>query len=334
MSEQCVSGLGFWSGHPVAVTGATGFVGSHLTAELVRSGATVVVLTRDDVPGNPVAATWAHRVATVRGDVTDQAVVERMLGEYGTRTLFHLAAQSQVGVANRNPVSTFDANIRGTWTVLEAARRTPSVRAVVVASSDKAYGSHAALPYDEDAPLTPVNPYDVSKACADLLATSYALSFDLPVSVTRCGNFFGPGDLNWSRLVPGTVRSLLRGERPLIRSDGTMVRDYLDVRDGVAAYLLLGEALCSDPGLKGRAFNFSLEQPLSVLEMVSRLQEAAGTDLEPEVLGTATHEIPVQILSSARARAELGWRPCRDLGDALGDTVDWYRRYLEDSPGR
>jgi CDP-glucose 4,6-dehydratase len=311
------------------VTGATGFVGSHLTDSLVDLGAEVVVLCRDDVPVNPVSERWAHRVSVVRGQVEDQAVLERILGEYGVETVFHLAAQSQVGVANRNPSSTYEANIRGTWTLLEAVRRSPGVKQVVVASSDKAYGSQPTLPYTEDMPLLAVNPYDVSKACADMVATSYARCLGVPVTITRCGNFFGPGDLNWARLIPGTIRSLLRGERPVIRSDGSMIRDYLYVRDGARAYIHLAEAMAEDTALVGEAFNFSFEQPLSVLEVVDHLQKAAGTSLSPEILASAVNEIPSQALSAAKAGSVLGWTPVHSLDDAFAETVDWYRDHFD-----
>lgn len=319
----------FWRDRPVAVTGATGFLGSHLTGQLVDLGADVVILVRDDVPPSPLSAHWLHRVSAVRGSCEDQGVVERLLGDYEVVTLFHLAAQSQVGVANRNPAATFEANIAGTWSVLEAARRSPTVRQVVTASSDKAYGSQAVLPYDESMPLDGINPYDVSKSCADLLARSYHRTFDLPVCITRCGNFFGPGDRNWQRLVPGTIRSVLRDERPVIRSDGTMVRDYLYAVDGALAYLQLAEAMAANPDLRGEAFNFSAEQPLSVLELTAMVQEAAGTDLEPDVRNIAAHEIPEQFLSAAKARKVLDWEPRYSMPDALADTVRWYRDYLD-----
>lgn len=319
---------GFWHRRSVAVTGASGFLGSHLVTELVGLGADVVTLVRDDVPPTSISRAWAPAVAQVRGDVTDQAVVERMFGEYGVTTVFHLAAQSQVGVANRNPVSTWEANITGTWALLEAVRRAPQVAQVITASSDKAYGSQPVLPYDEDMPLQAVNPYDASKACADLVAQSYAATFDVPVCITRCGNFFGPGDQNWQRIVPGTIRSLLRGERPLIRSDGTMVRDYLYIVDGALAYLQLAEAIAADAGLAGEAFNFSTEEPVSVLDLVARIQRAAGTDLEPDVRDEATHEIREQYLSAAKARKVLGWEPQLGLDEALARTVDWYRAEL------
>jgi CDP-glucose 4,6-dehydratase len=212
-------------------------------------------------------------------------------------------------------------------------RRSPRVTAVVTASSDKAYGAQPNLPYDEAMPLLAVNPYDVSKACADLISQSYHQTFDVPVCVTRCGNFFGPGDRNWQRLVPGTIRSLLRGERPLIRSDGTMVRDYLYVVDGALAYLQLVEAMAEDPSIVGEAFNYSTEQPLTVLELVAALQAAAGTDLAPEIQATATHEIDSQYLSAAKARKLLGWTPTYTVEEALAATVDWYRAHLDDADG-
>jgi CDP-glucose 4,6-dehydratase len=321
---------GFWRDRPVAVTGATGFLGSHVVAQLVGLGAHVAVLVRDDVQASPISQSWDGRVAVVRGAVEDQAVVERLLGDYEARTVLHLAAQSQVGVANRHPAATYEANVTGTWSLLEAARRSPRVEQVVTASSDKAYGAQPELPYDEDMPLLAVNPYDVSKACADLIATSYHRTFGVPVCVTRCGNFFGPGDRNWERLVPGTIRSLLRGERPLIRSDGTMVRDYLYVVDGALAYLRLVEAMAADPAVVGEAFNFSTETPLTVLELVAALQQAAGTDLEPQILATASHEIDSQFLSAAKARMVLGWAPTRSVDHALAETVEWYRVHLAD----
>lgn len=321
----------FWRDRAVAVTGATGFLGSHLVEHLVRIGAHVTILVRDDIPPTAITTGWWPHVRVVRGAVEDQAAVERLLGDYETRTLFHLAAQSQVGVANRNPVATYEANIQGTWTLLEAVRRSPRVEQVVTASSDKAYGAQPHLPYDEDMPLQGVNPYDVSKTCADLLSQSYHATYGVPVSITRCGNFFGPGDQNWERLVPGTIRSLIRGERPLIRSDGTMVRDYLHVVDGALAYLQLAEAMAEDDGIAGQAFNFSTEVPLTVLELVAKLQEAAGTDLEPEILGTATHEIDSQYLSAEKARKVLGWAPTMTTEEALADTVEWYRQHLADA---
>ena len=318
----------FWRNRRVAVTGGTGFLGSHLVGQLVERGADVTVLVRDVVPPTSIGAAWQGSVAVVHGAVEDVEVVTRLLGEHEIETLFHLAAQSQVGVANRNPLSTWEANVQGTWALLEAVRRSPRVRQVVTASSDKAYGAQPALPYDEAMPLLAVNPYDVSKACADLISQCYAQTYDVPVCVTRCGNFFGPGDQNWERLIPGTIRSLLRGERPVIRSDGTMVRDYLHVADGAAAYLLLAERMQSDPTLAGEAFNFSSETPLSVLELVDRIQSVMGTSFDPDVRNEASHEIDQQFLSAAKARRVLEWQPRYTLEQGLAETVAWYRNEL------
>jgi len=228
----------FWQDRPVFVTGATGLVGAWLVKRLLAAGADVVCLVRDWVPESEVVRTRdIERVKTVRGDVRDRDCIERTLGEYEIDTVFHLAAQTIVGIANRNPVSTFESNIAGTWNMLEACRRSPTVKSIVVASSDKAYGDQTVLPYSEDAPLQGQHPYDVSKSCADLIAHTYSVSYELPVAITRCGNFYGGGDLNWNRIVPGTIRSVLRGEPPVIRSDGNSVRDYFYVEDGAAAYI-------------------------------------------------------------------------------------------------
>jgi CDP-glucose 4,6-dehydratase len=242
--------------------------------------------------------------------------------------VFHLAAQTIVGIANRNPVSTFETNIGGTWALLEAVRRSPAVKSIVVASSDKAYGSAPKLPYTESTPLAGEHPYDVSKSCADLIAQSYARTWGLPVAITRCGNFFGGGDLNWNRIVPGTIRSVLRGERPIIRSDGEYVRDYFYVEDGAAAYMLLAERLAQQPALRGQAFNFSYERPVTVTDLVRRVLAAMGSTAEPVVLSEATHEIRKQFLSAAKARKTLGWSPLFDLEEGLRRTVDWYRAFL------
>jgi CDP-glucose 4,6-dehydratase len=268
------------------------------------------------------------RVSVVHGSVEDQMLAERLLGEYQVRTLFHLAAQTQVEVTNRNPVSTWTSNVLGTAAVLEAARRSPLLGQVVTASSDKAYGVQPDLPYDEEMPLLARNPYDVSKACGDLVAASYAHTWGVPLCVTRCGNFFGPGDLNWERLVPGTIRSLLERRRPVIRSDGTLVRDYLYVNDGALAYLQLAEAMAGDTSLCGEAFNFSTETPMSVLDVVAVIQRVTGRTLEPDIRASADHEIPAQHLSAAKARKLLGWTPRWTIDDALGETVAWYRDFL------
>jgi CDP-glucose 4,6-dehydratase len=271
-----------------------------------------------------------ERVNVVRGDVRDQALLERVLGEYEIETVFHLAAQTIVGIANRNPVSTFESNVGGTWATLEACRRSPRVKQVVLASSDKAYGEHAVLPYEESAPLQGRHPYDVSKSCADLIAQSYAVTYRLPVVVTRCGNFYGGGDLNWNRIVPGTIRSVHRGERPIIRSDGKLVRDYFYIEDGAAAYLHLAERLAADPSLRGEAFNFSTESQVTVLELVRRILGAMGSSLEPDIRSEASNEIRHQFLSARKARERLGWTPSFTLSEGLERTVAWYRAFLEE----
>jgi len=245
--------------------------------------------------------------------------------------VFHLAAQTIVGIANRNPLSTFESNIRGTWTLLEACRRSPRVRQVLVASSDKAYGTHEQLPYREDAPLQGRHPYDVSKSCADLLAQSYAATYALPVCVTRCGNLYGGGDLNWNRLIPGTIRSALRGERPVIRTDGSYVRDYFYVEDGALAYLELAEQMAARPEVVGQAYNFSSESQDTVLDIARKILELAGrADLQPDIRNEATNEIPRQYLDATRAREGLGWRARFTLEQGLSRTLAWYKEFLGD----
>ena len=319
----------FWQDRPTLVTGATGLVGSWVVKQLRERGADLVCLVRDWVPQSLVVRDQLlDRVKVVRGDIVDQALLERTLGEYEIDTVIHLAAQTIVPIASRNPVSTFESNIRGTWTVLEAIRRSPMVKQVVLASSDKAYGDHDGRPYDETTPLQGRHPYDVSKSCADLIAQTYARVFEVPVAVTRCGNFFGGGDLNWNRIVPGTIRAVLRGQRPLIRSNGRPVRDYFYVEDGAAAYLLLAERLHEDRSLRGEAFNFSYEAPIGVLDLVRRILDLMDSRLEPEVRDEARHEIARQCLSSEKARRVLGWSPTFNLDDGLRRTIDWYRETL------
>lgn len=323
---------GFWTDRPTLVTGATGLVGAWLVRRLVEARARVVCLVRDWVPDAEAVRTGLlDRTAVVRGDVCDRATVERAIGEFEIETVFHLAAQTIVGIANANPVSTFEANVAGTWTLLEACRRSPRVQQIVVASSDKAYGIHARLPYDETAPLQGCHPYDVSKSCADLIAHSYAKTFGLPVVITRCGNFYGGGDLNWNRIIPGTIRSVVRGQRPLIRSDGTFVRDYFYVEDGAAAYLTLAEKLAADPTLAGEAFNFSNEIQMTALDVVNAVLAEMGSALRPQILGRAANEIPHQYLTAAKARARLGWEPLFTFPEGLRRTVRWYRDFFGES---
>lgn len=319
----------FWHDRPVFVTGATGLVGGWLVQRLLARRADVVCLVRDWIPRSRLLEDRAlQHVKVVRGDVRDQELMERSLGEYEIDTVIHLAAQTTVGVANANPVSTLDSNIRGTWSVLEACRRSPRVKQVVVASSDKAYGSQETLPYTEAAPLHGLHPYDCSKSCADLIAQMYAESFGLNVAVTRCGNFYGGGDLNWNRIVPGTIRSVLKGERPIIRSDGSFVRDYFYVEDGAAAYMLLAERMASATDLRGQAFNFSNEIQVTVLQLVDAILQRMGSRLRPEVRNEASNEIRLQFLSAAKARETLQWAPLFTLEEGLDRTISWYREFL------
>jgi CDP-glucose 4,6-dehydratase len=319
----------FWRDRPVFVTGATGLVGSWLVKRLIEAEADVVCLVRDWIPQSElVRAQLIDKVKVVRGDVRDQSELERALGEHEIDTVIHLAAQTIVGIANRNPVSTFESNIQGTWALLEAARRSPLVKQIVVASSDKAYGDQEILPYSEETPLQGQHPYDVSKSCADLISASYAKVYDLPVVITRCGNFYGGGDLNWNRIVPGTIRSILRGQRPIIRSDGSYIRDYFYVEDGAAAYMFLAEKLAENPDLKGEAFNFSNEIQITVSDLTGRILRAMNSDLQPDIRSEATNEIKHQYLSAAKARESLQWSPLFDLDEGLRRTIDWYEEFL------
>jgi CDP-glucose 4,6-dehydratase len=268
------------------------------------------------------------RVRVVRGDICDQALLERALGEYEIGTVMHLAAQTIVGIANRNAVSTFQTNIGGTWSLLEACRRSPKVAQIVIASSDKAYGEASKLPYDETTPLLGRHPYDVSKSCTDLVAQSFASTWGVPVVIKRCGNFFGGGDLNFNRIVPGTIRSVLRGECPIIRSDGQFVRDYFYVEDGAAAYTLVAERLAEDPALQGHAFNLSNEQPVTVIELVDRILVAMGSKLSPIIQNEANNEIRRQYLDATKAKQMLKWRPSFTIDEGIKRTIRWYRDFL------
>ena len=324
---------GFWTDRSVLITGATGLVGSWLTRLLVESDADVVCLIRDWVPQSELVRTRTiEQVKVVRGDVRDRNFLERIIGEHEIEVVIHLAAQTIVGIANRNPISTFESNIQGTWNLLEACRRSPLVKAIVVASSDKAYGDQEVLPYSEETPLAGQHPYDVSKSCADLIAGAYAKSYNLPVVITRCGNFYGGGDLNWNRIVSGTIRSLFRGQAPVIRSDGQFIRDYFYVEDGAAAYMLLAERLMEDPALRGNAFNFSNEIQITVLDLVQRISRLMEKTIDPVVLNQATNEIRHQYLSAEKARRVLGWSPLYTLDQGLQATVQWYERFLRNEP--
>lgn len=319
----------FWRHKNVFVTGCTGLLGSWLVRELLEREANVTGLIRDWVPGSHlICSGMQNKINVVRGEVEDYFVLERALNEYEVKVVFHLAAQTIVGTANRGPRSTFETNIKGTWNLLEACRRSPLIRSVVIASSDKAYGSSTSLPYTESTPLAGEHPYDVSKSCGDLLARSYFCTYHLPVCITRCGNFFGGGDLNYNRIVPGTIRSVLYNQRPVIRTDGSYVRDYFYVKDAVQAYVFLAEKMY-ELEIAGEAFNFSNEVKMTVLEMTRKILQVMGReDLEPIFLKDARNEITCQYLSAEKARTVLGWKPTYTLEQGLGETVEWYRRFF------
>jgi CDP-glucose 4,6-dehydratase len=318
----------FWQNRRILVTGATGLLGSWLTDALVAKGASVIVLIRDWVPESLLVSSLSfEKLTAIRGDLTDIAVVERALNEYEIDTVFHLGAQTIVQTANRSPLSSFESNIRGTWTLLEACRHLGTVQRIVVASTDKAYGTQTILPYTEEMPLLAAHPYDVSKACADMIAQAYFATYNLPLAITRCGNIYGGGDLNFNRIVPGTIRSLYFQERPLIRSDGTYIRDYIYIKDVIAGYLLLAEHMHS-PEVKGQAFNFSTNNRLSVRDVVAIITRLMDSSLQPDIQNTAKAEIPAQYLSSEKAAQVLGWKAQYAVEDGLRETIAWYTSFF------
>jgi len=328
-SVNTMSHDNFWQDRRVFVTGCTGLVGAWTVQLLLDRGAHVIGLVRDQVPGSKMHRDdLLSRIDVVRGSLEDQAFVERAVNEYEAQTVIHLAAQAIVGTANRSPISTFETNIKGTWVLLEACRRSGLNPDVVVASSDKAYGDQPILPYKEDAPLAGRHPYDCSKSCTDLISACYHHTYKMPVCVTRCGNFFGGGDLNMNRLVPGTIRSVLRGQRPVIRSDGSYVRDYFYVKDGALAYLHLAECLGKRKELAGEAFNFSNETHYTVLQLVEKIMQLMGSELTPDVRGEASNEIKLQYLCADKARDMLQWTPHYSVDEALAETIAWYREYF------
>ncbi|HIG98704.1 TPA: NAD-dependent epimerase/dehydratase family protein [Candidatus Woesearchaeota archaeon] len=315
-----------WKGKNVLVTGGNGFLGSWLVNDLVKRGAKVTCIIRDAVANSSLQLLGlTDKINAVAGTIEDYRTVERAMNEFEAEVVFHLAAQAIVGLANKSPMPTFEANIKGTWNVLEACRQL-SVARTIVASSDKAYGEHRELPYKEDFALNGLTPYEASKSCTDLLARTYARTYGLKIAVTRCGNIYGGGDLNFSRIIPGTIKSVLNDERPVIRSDGTPVRDYIYVLDAVAAYITLAEQL-DRKEVAGEAFNFGTEQPISVLELTKKIIIATGKKLEPNILGQAKNELQAQYLDWSKAKRILEWKPKYGLDDGLKETIDWYRKY-------
>jgi CDP-glucose 4,6-dehydratase len=322
--------LPFWRDRPTLITGGTGFLGRWLSRALAQMGANVICLSREagaqpDTGLNGLS----ERVRMIRGDVRDSQCIEKILSQYGVDTIFHLAAQAIVGVANREPLETLETNVAGTWRLLEACRRTKTIKHIVFASSDRAYGDQPNLPYHEKLALDGVNPYEVSKSCSDLVARSYASTYGLPIVITRCANLFGGGDLNFNRIIPGTVRHILQGRRPVIRSDGRFVRDYLYVEDAVSAYVMLAEQLSRRDELVGQAFNFSNEVRISVLDLVRQVANKMGSRLEPLILNETVHEVRDAYLSSEKAREFFGWRPFFSQDEALRRTIDWYGEFLK-----
>ncbi|AOT72850.1 GDP-mannose 4,6-dehydratase [Geosporobacter ferrireducens] len=319
----------YWLNRNVFVTGCTGFLGSYLVRELLQRGANITGLVRDFVTDSKLFADGNDkRINVVRGSIEDLQLLERVLGEYEIETVFHIAAQAIVGIANRNPISTFKANIEGTWNVMEACRRSPTIKQVIVASSDKAYGDQERLPYDEKMPLQGKHPYDVSKSCTDLLAQAYYQTYNLPVCITRCGNLYGGGDLNFNRIIPQTIQSIIHGKAPEIRSDGTFIRDYFYVEDAVLAYLLLAEKM-EEGNIYGEAFNFSNEIQLTVLELVNRILALMDSNLQPVILNQGQHEIKHQYLSAAKARNLLNWEPKYSMEEGLRKTIEWYMDFFQ-----
>ena len=322
----------FWQGRTVFVTGATGLMGGWLIKYLLHEGAEVVALVRDAAPRCMVSREGLiHQIGVVTGCVEDLRLLHRTLAEYSVDTVFHLAAQPLVGVAKVDPIGTLSTNVLGTWNVLEACRQAKVPR-VVVASSDKAYGQSSSLPYLETHPLQGRYPYDVSKSCADLIASMYASTYGSSVGIVRCGNLFGGGDLNFSRTLPGVIRSTLRGEHFVIRSDGKFVRDFLYVKDAARAYMLVAEKLAQGTAASGEAYNFSLEVRFTVLDLVQAVLVKMGrSDLKPIIQNTASAEIREQYMDASKARNQLGWRPAYTMDQAIAETIDWYRQFFSDS---
>lgn len=314
----------YWKNKNVFITGATGFLGSWLTKYLLEENSNITALVRDWVPKSKLISDDSiNKINIVRGNIEDYLLLERIINEYEINTVFHIAAQTIVGIANNNPLSTFESNIKGTWNILEACRKATNVKKVVVASSDKAYGDQEILPYSENTPLIGRHPYDVSKSCADLICRSYYETYELPVCVTRCGNFYGGGDLNFNRIIPGTIRSILNNDPPVIRSDGSFIRDYFYIEDAVLAYLLLAEKM-DDKSLHGEAFNFSNEIQITVLDLVNKIIDLMDSNLKPVILNEATNEIKHQYLSAKKAKDLLGWKSEYDLNIGLQKTISFY----------
>lgn len=319
-----------WENLPVLVTGADGFIGSWIAKELINKGAGVITIVRDiKKQSNLDILSLKDDVTIIHGDLTNFDICHRVMTEYEIHTCFHIAAQAIVGTANVSPLSTFESNIKGTWNILESARLSKFIKNLVVASSDKAYGVQKKLPYTEDSPLLGLYPYDASKACADILARSYFKTYGLPVAVTRNANTYGGADLNFSRLIPDTIRSLINNQQPVIRSDGTPERDYMYIKDAVTAYLTLASNL-NRKDVQGEAFNFGTGKPVSVLELYNEIAKLMEKSEKPKILGQTKNEIDRQYLSIEKAKKVLKWQPIYALESGLKETINWYRGFLKD----
>ena len=321
----------YWEDRKVFVTGATGLVGGWLIKKLIELNSDVVVLIRDFVPNSTfMKQKFFEKVTVINGDLSDSVFLRRVLNEYEVTNIIHLASQTTVPIANRSPISTYESNIRGTWNLLEASNfEKKIIKSVVIASSDKAYGESRTLPYTEETPLNAIYPYDVSKACADLISRSYANVFDVPVAITRCGNFFGGGDLNWNRLIPGTIRSLIKKQQPIIRSNGNLIRDYIYVEDVVSAYIKLSEFLSHNIEIKVQAFNFSNESKKTVLDITNLIIKLIKSNLEPIIMNEGENEISEQFLDASKAKKNLGWQPEYKIEEGLRKTINWYKEYFD-----
>lgn len=318
-----------WRGVNVLITGADGFIGSHIAKALNDKGAETVTIVRDaKKKSNLDVLELRGRINVVNGDLVSYADCERVVNEYDVEFCFHIAAQAIVGPANRSPLSTFESNIKGTWNILEACRLSKTIRGLVIASSDKAYGQQKKLPYTEESPLNGYFPYDASKACAEIIARCYFMTYRLPLAITRNANTYGPADMNLSRIIPDVITRLLRNEQPVIRSDGTPLRDYMYIKDAVSAYLTLAENL-HRKDVAGHAFNFGTNKPISVLDLYNKIIRLMGKNVKPKILGEAKNEIDAQYLSTKKAKEVLKWEPKYSLEEGLKETIEWYKEHLE-----
>ena len=318
-----------WKSSKVFVTGADGFIGSHLAKTLIEMGAEVVTIVRDIKKKSNIDVLGLNgKINVIHGDLVDFKDCERTINEYDVDFCFHIAAQAIVGPANRSPLSTFESNIKGTWNILEACRTSKTIKGVVFASSDKAYGQQEKLPYTEKSPLEGYYPYDASKACGELLARSYFMTYNLPIAITRNANTYGPADMNMSRIIPDVICKILKGEEPIIRSDGSPERDYMYIQDAVDAYILLAENL-NRKDVVGQAFNFGTGTPISVLDLYNKIINLMGKDIKPKILGEAKNEIDRQYLDSTKAKKILGWETKYDPDSGLKKTINWYQKNLE-----